>query len=139
MRFLYHHLKRYSNIPSLILKKRIEAYFDLICDLITPSPAAALKRFQLNKLDLLRCLETLEIPLHNNLSENDLREYVVRRKISGGTRSDRGRKARDAFCSLVKTCKKLHLSFWQWLSDRIHKHERILPIVEILKSKLPTH
>ncbi len=33
-------------------------------------------------------LERPELPLHNNLNERDIREYVKRRKISGSTRSD---------------------------------------------------
>jgi hypothetical protein len=47
--------------------------------------------------------------LHNNLSEGDIREYVKRRKISGGTRSEDGRRCRDTFASLKKTCRKLPL------------------------------
>jgi hypothetical protein len=42
-------------------------------------------------------LERPEIPLHTNGSENDIRCHVTRRKVSGGTRSDRGRDARDTF------------------------------------------
>jgi hypothetical protein len=45
-------------------------------------------------------LERLEIPLHNNLSESDIREYVKRRKISGSTRSFVGRTCRDTFTSI---------------------------------------
>jgi hypothetical protein len=39
----------------------------------------------------------------------------VRRKISGATRSDQGRDGRDAFLSLLKTCGKLGVSFWDYL------------------------
>ena len=138
VRFLYHHLKRYQASPKEQLKSRLDRYFDLICDLTTPSEAFnnALKRFQLNKIDLLRCLEKPEIPLHNNLSENDLREYVVRRKVSGGTRSEAGRMARDAFCSIVKTCKKLGISFWCWLQDRVYKKRSIPLLATVLEKKL---
>jgi Transposase IS66 family len=134
--FLYHHLKRYNAHPSESLKIRLDHQFDLICELMTPSPSfnEALKRFQLNKIDLLRCLESPGIPLHNNLSESDLREYVVRRKVSGGTRSDRGRKARDAFCSLVKTCKKLDISFWAWLRCKVYGW-KAKPIAKILEER----
>ena len=45
------------------------------------------------KSELLLVLEHPEIPLHNNLSENDIRQYVKKRKISAGTRSDAGRRA----------------------------------------------
>jgi len=121
LRFLYHNLKRYKERPSVLFKKRLSAYFDQICDLRVGSKAfdSALERFFLNKQDLLKVLDNSEIPLHNNLSENDLREYVVRRKISGGTRSDMGKKSRDVFCSLLKTCMKLEVRFWQFLIKKI--------------------
>jgi Transposase IS66 family len=123
LRHLYHHLKRYKKSPRPLFKKRLDIYFDLICDLRSGNESfdRALKRFFLNKQDLLRSLESPEIPLHNNLSENDLREYVVRRKLSGGTRSDLGRRCRDVFCSLVKTCMKLRVNFWSFLEARIKK------------------
>jgi len=38
--------------------------------------------------------------------------------VSGGTRSDEGRKCRDTFISLKKTCRKLGVPFWQYLADR---------------------
>ena len=53
------------------------------------------------------------------MSETDIREYVKRRKVSGGTRSLAGQKSRDTFASLKKTCRKLGLSFYAYLKDRI--------------------
>ena len=70
-----------------------------------------------NKRVLLLVLERPDLPLHNNLSEGDIREYVKRRKISGGTRSEEGRRSRDTFASLKKTCRKLGVSFWSFLND----------------------
>jgi len=60
-----------------------------------------------------------EIPLHNNLSEGDIREWAKKRKISAGTRSELGRRCRDTFISLKKTCRKLGVSFWRYPQDRI--------------------
>lgn len=64
-------------------------------------------------------LDRPDIPLHNNLSERDIREYVKRRKISGSTRSDEGRRCRDTFASLKKTALKMGVGFWDYLLDRI--------------------
>ncbi|MGI9274294.1 MAG: hypothetical protein ACR2PT_05470, partial [Endozoicomonas sp.] len=69
--------------------------------------------------DLLLVLEYPWLPLHNNLSERQIREYVKRRKVSGGTRSELGRKSRDTFASLKKTCKQHGLSFANYLKDRL--------------------
>ena len=52
------------------------------------------------KEELLLVLDDPCLPLHNNLSESQIREHVKRRKISGGTRSDAGRQCRDTFASL---------------------------------------
>lgn len=59
-----------------------------------------------------------EIALPTNGSERDLRPQVVKRKLSGGTRSDDGRDCRDAFLGLLQTCAKLGVSFWNYLGHR---------------------
>jgi len=138
LRFLYHHLKRYKTKPSEVLKNRLEDYFDLVCDLRTPSKVfnEALERFSQNKDDLLRVLEAPSIPLHNNQSEQDLRDYVIRRKISYGTRSKLGMVARDTYCSILSTCQKLGISIWKFLTDRITGSRLIQPLAFILKERL---
>jgi len=77
-----------------------------------------LARLHANKAELLKVLERPEIPLHTNRSENDIRCYVTRRKVSAGTRSDIGRDCRDAFLSLAKTCDKLGIAIWDYLGSR---------------------
>jgi hypothetical protein len=78
-----------------------------------------LARLARRKDELLRVLERPEIPLHTNASENDLRACVIKRKISGGTMSVDGRLARDMMLGLSKTCRKLGLSFFTYLGDRL--------------------
>jgi hypothetical protein len=78
-----------------------------------------LARLHRRKAELLRVLERPEIPLHTNGSENDIRACVTKRKISGGTMSEAGRRARDALLGLMKTCRKLGISFWRYLGSRL--------------------
>ncbi len=78
-----------------------------------------LARLHANKAELLMVLDRPEIPLHTNGSENDIRCYVTRRKVSAGTRSDVGRDSRDAFLGLAKTCAKLGIPFWDYLGSRL--------------------
>ncbi len=61
----------------------------------------ALQQFCTYKQELLRVLDAPQVPLHTN-AESDIREYVTRRKISGGTRDDDGRRARDTFTGLKR-------------------------------------
>ena len=136
LRFLYHHLKRYKVRPTELFKKRLRRYFDKICSLKVGSNhfEAALNRFSENKEDLLRALENPEIPLHNNGSENDIREYVIRRKISYGTRGDLGRRTRDLFLSLIKTCSKLGVNFWHFLINCISFKESFPRLANIIST-----
>ena len=60
---------------------------------------------------------------------------MIRRKISGGTRSDKGREARDIYTSLAKTCMKLGISFWDYLDDRISREGSIRPLPETIKKR----
>ncbi len=88
--------------------------------------------FHNEKDELLLVLQRPEIPLHNNLSENDIREYVKRRKISGSTRSELGRHLRDTFTSLKKTCRKLGVSFWDYPIDRLSGVNKIPSVQELI-------
>jgi len=110
-------------------KTDLEKRFDEIFTTQTCSEVlnAALRRLANNKEELLMVLNRPDIPLHNNLSEGDIREYVKKRKISGSTRSDAGRRCRDTFTSLKKTCRKLGLSFWNYLYDRVSKSNKSRP------------
>jgi hypothetical protein len=118
---LYEGLKEYKLNPNPSDKKNLNDLFDEIFTQTTASAALnlALKRIYNNKSELLLVLERPDIPLHNNCSENAIREYVKKRKISGSTRSETGRQCRDTFTSLKKTCRKLGVSFWQYLKNRI--------------------
>jgi hypothetical protein len=118
---LYQDLKAYQKAPEQNKIKVLEDAFDAICQTNTSWGALekALTKLAANKNELLLVLKRPEIPLHNNASERDIREYVKKRKISGSTRSETGRRCRDAFTSLKKTCRKLNISFWQFLNDRI--------------------
>jgi len=61
---------------------------------------------------------------------------VTRRKISGGTHSDQGRDARDTMLSMMKTCNKLGVSFWDYLGDRLGiPGSKILPIPVLLAAR----
>ena len=89
-----------------------------------------------HKADLLRVLERPEIPLHTNAVESDIREFVKRRKISGGTRSDAGRRCRDTFASLKKTCRKLGIRFWDYLQDRVRGLGQIPRLGDLIRQNV---
>jgi hypothetical protein len=132
---LYADLKVYKAAPDKELKEDIEARFEELCAARTSFATLrqALKRLHRNKAELLLVLEKPWLPLHNNLSESDIREYVKKRKISGSTRSDSGRRCRDTFTSLKKTCRKHGISFWDYLIDRVSGKNIIAPLTEYIR------
>ena len=134
---LYADLKAYRENPCPKKKEELEKRFDQLFTTQTcfVSLNLALKRIYANKSELLLVLERPDLCLHNNPSENDIREYVTVRKISGGTRSDKGRKCRDTFTSLKKTCRKLRISFWEYLHDRLSGRNTIPMISDIIRQK----
>jgi hypothetical protein len=117
----YSDLNAYKRKPSRRRKAQMQARFDRIFKRRTGFTMLdrLLARLHANKAELLTVLDRPDIPLHTNGSENDIRCQVIRRKISGGTRSDAGRSCRDAFLGLRKTCQKLGISFWDYLSARL--------------------
>ncbi|NKK55489.1 transposase [Rhizobium leguminosarum bv. viciae] len=78
-----------------------------------------LERLHRRKNELLKVLDYPDIPLHTNTSESALRTFVTKRKISGGTMSRDGRIARDTMLGLMPTCRKLGISFYHYLGDRL--------------------
>lgn len=134
---LYQGLKNYKQNPKLKDKKRLEKRFDKIFSNKTASATLnkVLERIYQNKSELLLVLDRPDIPLHNNGAESAIREYVKKRKISGSTRSETGRQCRDTFTSLKKTCRKLGISFWQYLKDRIEQTGFIADLSELIRQQ----
>jgi len=131
--WLYRDLKLYKEEPSRKRATQLKARFKRIFKRKTGfiSLDRLLERLLDRMDDLLRVLERPEIPLHTNGSENDIRCHVIKRKISGGTRSEAERDARDAFLGLMKTCQKLGVSFFDYLGHRLDV--QATPIVPPLK------
>jgi Transposase IS66 family len=137
---LYQDLKTYRAKPNETHKPVLEARFDDLVGQQTgyPSIDGVLKEMRDHKADLLRVLDRPEMPLHNNAMESDIREFVKRRKISGGTRNEAGRRCRDTFASLKKTCRKLGLRFWDYLQDRLRGLGQIPRLANLIRHKAPT-
>jgi len=112
--WFYADLKAYKREPDRKRARMLRARFDRIFTKNTGYVMLdrLLARLHARKAELLRVLDRPDIPLHTNGSENDIRSVVTKRKISGGTVSDRGKIARDVMLGLIKTCAKLNVSFY---------------------------
>ena len=135
---LYADLKAYPRDPDPAamdaLRARFEALFTQKTSFATLNHT--LKRLYTHQSEWLLVLLRPDVPLHTNGSENDIRGFVKWRKVSGGTRSDLGRRCRDTFASLKKTCRKLGISFWDYPNDRIGQVGAIPPFARDRSSML---
>lgn len=135
---LYRELKNYRAQPDAAAKATLEARFDVLVGQKSNYPTSigqVLKEMREHKADLLCVLARPEVPLHNNGMESDIRGYVKVRKISGSTRSPAGRRCRDTFSSLKKTCRKLGVSFWAYLKDRIRGRGKIAWLPDLIRAR----
>lgn len=134
---LYKDLQGYREQADPTQQTVLEARFDALCGQQTAYPSInnVLKEMREHQADLLRVLECPAVPLHNNGTESIIRVYVQKRKISGSTRSAAGRRCRDTFVSLMKTCRKLGISFWQYLQDRLRGRGQIARLAETIRQR----
>jgi hypothetical protein len=137
---LYKALKAYKEAPNEAECERISLAFD---NLFKPKEANPYKvindRLALTyaKRDrLLFVLKRPTIALHNNASETGGRGAKVKSKISGGTRTDMGRKAWDTFGSLNLTCRRLGISFYAYLMDRFLNFQAIGRLATIVCDRI---
>ena len=89
---------------------------------------------QAKKASLLLVLKYPELPLHNNPAELAVRQRVRKRDVSFGPRTQEGVRAWDTFMTLAATAKKLGVSFYQYIHDRICQTNQI-PLLASLVEK----
>jgi hypothetical protein len=139
--WFYGKLKEYKLAPSRERAEILRAQFKRIFDRAKTGYAALdslLRRLLRLEDRLMRVLERPEIPLHTNASENAIRGFVIIRKISGGTVSEKGRQARDAMLGLDKTCKKLKIRFFDYLGARLRIPGPQIPRLATLVREAPS-
>lgn len=134
---IYQGLKAYKENPNRESGKGIEKQFDEIFQEKTSSGALnrQLEKTYEKKQELLMVLQKPETPLHNNSSETCARAAKIKLKISGGTRSEMGKKVRDTFLSLKQTCLKLGVNFMSFLQDRVRGLYTIPRLAMIIRER----
>ena len=117
----YHELLAYKQSPSESEHNRLGTVFDDLFATQTGYEALdeRIAKTRAEKKSLLLVLKHPELPLHNNASELGVRRRVRKRDVSFGPRTERGRRAWDTFMTLAETTRKLNVSFYAYLRDRI--------------------
>jgi hypothetical protein len=117
----YRALLRYKQDPRPQEKARLDQRFDELFATRTGYDKLdeRIEKTRQKKAGLLAVLEHPEVPLHNNAAELAVRARVRKRDISLGPRTAEGVNAWDTGMTLVETAKKLGVSFYHYIKDRI--------------------
>ncbi len=94
------------------------------------------RNIAIKKEKLLISLDYPAVPLHNNGTEREVRPMVIKRKISGGTRTDQGRRIRDSQLTIIKTCQKHGVSYWQYLNGRLLRNCYVPYVPDLVRQRL---
>jgi hypothetical protein len=130
----YHQLLNYCQQPTVEERLRLETEFDHLFSSHTGYDALdqRIAKTKAKKDSLLLVLQYPELPLHNNASELGVRQRVRKRDVSFGPRTVDGVRAWDTFATLAETAKKLSVSFYHYLNDRISGTNQIQPLADLV-------
>lgn len=130
----YSELKAYKAKPSEQEKDRLSLAFDELFSRTTGYIELdhRIKLTLQKKAQLLVVLDYPEVPLHNNLAEQAVREVVIKLKISNGTRTEDGTKSWDIYLSVLGTCRKLGVNFYRYILDRISNSFSMPSLAELI-------
>lgn len=133
----YTKLLEYQRDPTPDKKDQLTKQFDKTFTTVTDYEDLndRIAKTLAKKVELLRVLELPELPLHNNASELAARVQARVRDISFQTRSVAGTKIKDAFMSINETAKKLDVSFYDYVYDRVSGKFELPSLADLIKQK----
>jgi hypothetical protein len=133
----YDELLAYQQHPSAEERARLEGEFDRLFSTCTGYDAldARIAKTRAKKASWLMGLKYPEIPLHNNPAELEARQRVRKRDVSFGPRTPEGVRAWDTFMSLAATTRKLGISFYQYIHDRISQANQIPSLASLIEAR----
>jgi len=133
----YRELLAYRQAPDLNERDRLAGAFDTLFATTTGyrllDERIATPRTK--KAELLLVLEHPELPLHNNPAELGARARVRKRDVSFGPRTADGARAWDTFQSLAATAKKLGVSFFHSIHDRVSQTNQMPSLAEVIAAR----
>lgn len=116
-REFYHKAKAYGHDPTEKGKRELRSLFDIITRQTTEYEALEhqLLLTRRKRDRLLLFLKYPVLPIQNNQAETDLRKFVIIRKISGETKSQKGDRSIERHMSIIQTAQKQGLDVFQTL------------------------
>ena len=133
----YDQLLAYRLAPSPTEKARLTAEFDKLFSTVTGYRALdeRIEKTLLKRASLLMVLDHPEIPLHNNPAELAARQRVRKRDVSFGPRTTEGVRAWDTFMTLTATAKKLGVSFYHYIHDRVSGANHMPALADLIRQR----
>ncbi len=133
----YDELLHYREHPTAEARTRLDTDFDRLFATVTGYEALDVRiaKTRAKKHCLLLVLAHPEIPLHNNPAELGARQRVRKGDVSFGPRSADGVKAWDTFMTLVSTSKKLGVSFYAYIQDRISGANQLPKLADLITER----
>lgn len=134
---LYHALLTYRPAPTPDDATRLSQRFD---DLFATTTGYAdlddrIAKTRAKKDALLMVLKHPELPLHNNPAELAARRRVRKRDVSFGPRTEDGKNAWDTFMTLADTARKLGVSFYRYVYDRVSQANQIPKLADLIAER----
>jgi hypothetical protein len=133
----YTELLRYKLGPTPEKKALLSGQFDGLFATATgyEDLDARIAKTLAKKTELLRVLELPQLPLHNNDAELGARVQARVRDVSYQTRSEQGTKIKDAFMTINQTAKKLGVSFYDYVYDRVAGYFKLPSLADLIAQK----
>ena len=133
----YDQLLAYREKPTAQNRTQLETQFDELFATHTGyyDLDQRIAKTRAKKTSLLRVLQHPELPLHNNASELAVRQRVRKRDVSFGPRTPLGVQAWDSFMTLADTARKLKISFYAYIQDRISETNQIPPLATLVTQR----
>jgi cell division septum initiation protein DivIVA len=119
----YEKLLYYKDNPTLEMAQSLSLEFDQLFSrqTIYAELNERIKKTKAKKSELLLVLKYPELPLHNNMAELGARAQARKRDVSLHTITEEGTKSQDTFLTIAQTAKKLGVSAYKFIKDRISR------------------
>ena len=133
----YRKLCEFRIKPDAEVAERLDAEFDQLFSTKTGYGQLdeRISKTKEKKESLLKVLTMPEIPLHNNAAELAARVKVRKRDVSLQTVTDKGTKANDTFMTIVQTAKKLGVSAYAYIFDRVSNKFEMPSLAQLIREK----
>jgi len=133
----YQELLNYKQNPTKEAAARLEQGFDELFETRTGYDALdeRIEKSRAKKAELLAVLRYPELPLHNNASELGARARVRKRAVSLGPRTKEGTRAWDSGQTIVETAKKLGVSVYEYIKDRLSGANQMPSLAEMIRER----